>query len=52
MTNEQRQLCPDVYRRLLYATLPPGKSAWAYGEIVRKPILPVNGWLQPYVKAA
>lgn len=52
MTDQQKAQCPDLYRRLLYATLKPGQSAWAYGEYVRKPLQPVNSWLQPGVKAA
>lgn len=37
MTKSQRETCPDLYRRLLLATLRGGESAWWQGEVVRKP---------------
>lgn len=41
MTQQQKQLCPETYRRLLLATLTGGESAYFRGEEIRRKYQPV-----------
>jgi hypothetical protein len=42
MTSQQKQQCPEVYRRLLLATLTGGESAYFRGEEIRRKYQPVG----------